>query len=120
MKKLGHYLKRGGGAAALVAIFAAVFLNTSADDIRLLSQIDNNYESIMLVSENNSLDTVVVNINTATVHHLQRIDGIGETCARAIVEYREEHGGFKSVDELENVSGIGRKTLESIRDLITV
>lgn len=120
MKKNLHYVKRFVGAAAVIAIFAAVFLNASADDIRLLRQIDNDYEGIMPSSENSDKRIAVVNINTASVHHLQRINGIGETRARAIVEYREAHGNFKSVDELENVSGIGKKTLDEIRDLITV
>lgn len=61
-----------------------------------------------------------ININTATAHELRKIDGIGEVKAYAIIEYRDEHGGFKSVDELVNVSGIGEKTVEKIRDMITV
>ena len=119
-KKLGFYLKRFGGTAAVIAVFAAAVFNASADDIRLLRQIDNNYDGIMLAPENGVDDTNIVNINTASVHHLQRISGIGETKAAAIVEYREAHGGFKSVDELVNVSGIGEKTLDTIRDKLTV
>ena len=94
MKKLGYYLKRFGGAAAVTAVFAAIVYNTTADDIRLLRKIDNNYDGIMPATENGVEDAVVVNINTASVHHLQRINGIGETLARAIVEYREAHGGI--------------------------
>ena len=119
-KKLGFYLKRFGGTAAVIAVFAAAVFNASAEDLRLLRQIDNNYDGIMLAPKNGVDDTAVVNINTASVHHLQRISGIGETKAMAIVEYREAHGGFKSVDELVNVSGIGEKTLDAIRDKITV
>ena len=118
-KKLRYYLKRFGGTAAVIAAFAAAIYSASADDIRLLRQLDNNYDGIMLLSEN-AVGAAVVNINTASVHHLQRINGIGETRARAIVEYREAHGGFKSVDELVNVSGIGEKTLEAMRDKLTV
>ena len=119
MKKLVFYLKRFGGTAAVIAVFAAALLSVSADDIRLLRQIDNNYDGIMPASENEVYDTVV-NINTASVHHLQRISGIGETRAQAIVEYREAHGGFGSVDELVNVSGIGEKTLDEMRGRLTV
>lgn len=119
-KKLGFYVKRFGGTAAVIAVFAAAVFNASADDLRLLRQIDNNYDGIMLAPENDVDDTDIVNINTASVHHLQRISGIGETKAAAIVEYREAHGGFKSVDELVNVSGIGEKTLDAIRDKLTV
>lgn len=119
-KKLGFYLKRFGGTAAVIAVFAAAVFNASADDIRLLRQIDNNYDGIMLAPENDVDDIEPVNINTASVHHLQRINGIGETKAMAIVEYREAHGEFKSVDELVNVSGFGEKTLETMRDKLTV
>ena len=48
------------------------------------------------------------------------LDGIGKTKGKAIIAYREEHGAFTSVDELLNVSGIGEKTLDRIRDYITV
>ena len=62
----------------------------------------------------------LININTANLHQLWSIDGIGETKARAIIKYREEQGDFASVDDLTNVSGIGEKTLEQIRKYITV
>lgn len=61
-----------------------------------------------------------ININTAPAGELVKLKGIGETKAAAIIKYRNEHGGFKSVDEIVNVSGIGEKTLENIRDFITV
>lgn len=60
-----------------------------------------------------------VNINTATVEELTSLSGIGPSKANAILEYREENGLFKSVDELVNVTGIGEKSLEKIRDAIT-
>lgn len=61
-----------------------------------------------------------VNINTATAQELQTIKGIGESKAAKIIAYRESNGPFSSVDDLTNVSGIGDKTLESIRDSICV
>ena len=61
-----------------------------------------------------------ININTASAEELQLLSGIGEVKARAIIEYREKHGGFTSVNELVNVYGIGEKTLDKIRDYITV
>jgi competence protein ComEA len=61
-----------------------------------------------------------ININTATSAELQTISGIGESKAQKIIDYRNANGNFKSVDELTNVSGIGDKTLESIRDKICV
>lgn len=62
----------------------------------------------------------LININTANLHQLWNINGLGETKARAILKYREEHGNFAKVDDLVNVKGIGEKTLEKIRKYITV
>jgi competence protein ComEA len=57
-----------------------------------------------------------VNLNTADAATLTReLKGIGATKAKAIVDYREEHGPFSSVDELLEVKGIGSATLEKIR-----
>ncbi|HEM5070384.1 TPA: helix-hairpin-helix domain-containing protein [Streptococcus suis] len=65
-------------------------------------------------------NTSLVNLNTATEADLQTISGIGAKRAADIIAYREANGGFKSVDDLNNVSGIGDKTLESIRPYVTV
>jgi comEA protein len=61
-----------------------------------------------------------ININTATARQLEDLSGIGPTLAAKIVKYREEHGPFLSVNELDNVSGIGPKRLANIRDRCTV
>ncbi|HEL1601762.1 TPA: helix-hairpin-helix domain-containing protein [Streptococcus suis] len=65
-------------------------------------------------------NTSLVNLNTATEADLQTISGIGAKRAADIIAYREANGGFKSVDDLNNVSGIGDKTIESIRPYVTV
>ena len=57
-----------------------------------------------------------INVNTAGYYDLMRLPGIGEKRARAIVAWREEHGPFRSVDELVQVSGIGEKLLAGLRD----
>ncbi len=62
----------------------------------------------------------VVNINSATAKELQKVDGIGAKTAAKIVVYRDEHGPFKSVDELLKVKGIGKKKLEKAGDELTV
>jgi competence protein ComEA len=62
----------------------------------------------------------LININTATATEFETLSGIGEVLAAAIVDYRTENGPFTSVDELEDVSGIGPATLEEIRDQVTV
>lgn len=62
----------------------------------------------------------VININTASVQELQALPGIGPAYAERIVRYRQEHGPFQRVEEITQVKGIGSKTLETIRDSITV
>ena len=61
-----------------------------------------------------------ININTATEEELATLDEVGEVKARAIVEFREKYGEFRSIDELTLVEGIGEITLEANRDRITV
>ncbi|MDM5307453.1 helix-hairpin-helix domain-containing protein [Peribacillus frigoritolerans] len=62
----------------------------------------------------------LVNLNTATQEDLQTLTGIGPSKADAILEYREKVGKFKEVDELKQVTGIGDKTFERLRDSISV
>lgn len=62
-----------------------------------------------------------VNINIASATTLDEcLPGIGPAYAQRIVDYREAHGGFKSIEEIQEVSGIGPKTFEKIKDQITV
>jgi competence protein ComEA len=61
-----------------------------------------------------------VNVNTADAVALETLNGVGEVLAAAIVTYRDEHGPFTSVDQLEEVPGIGPSTLEELRDQVTV
>lgn len=62
----------------------------------------------------------LVNINTATQEELESLPSIGEVRAQAIITYREEHGGFRTTDELMEVSGIGEKIFADISPHITV
>ena len=65
-------------------------------------------------------DGVRININTATAQELQTLRGIGPALAQRIIEYRQTSGRFSTVDDLANVKGIGEKTLDKLRDSITV
>jgi competence protein ComEA helix-hairpin-helix repeat region len=77
--------------------------------------------SLLLVVAGGALASDTVDINTADAATLEKVlVGVGPSKAVAIVQYREEHGPFKSADELANVKGIGLKTVERNRDLITV
>ena len=59
-----------------------------------------------------------MNINTATEEELIAVEGIGPTLAQRIVSYREEHGPFKTIEELDQVKGIGMSLIENIRYLV--
>ncbi len=61
-----------------------------------------------------------VNLNTATMEQLDALPGVGPSTAQKIIDYREAHGGFRSVDDLKNVSGIGDVRFEALKDLVTV
>ncbi len=62
----------------------------------------------------------LVNINTATEPELETLTGVGPVLGAAIVQYRTDHGPFTSVDQLQDVSGIGPATLEALRPQVTV
>ena len=61
-----------------------------------------------------------LNINTASVGELSLLEGIGEKKAQAIIDYRKANGSFGSVDELVNVKGIGKATLDKIKNNLTI
>jgi competence protein ComEA len=61
-----------------------------------------------------------VNINTASVGELDGLPGIGPVLAQRIVDYRTQHGPFRSVNDLQKVEGIGQKKFESLKDFVTV
>ncbi|EGO8645671.1 competence protein ComEA [Enterococcus sp. DIV0561] len=61
-----------------------------------------------------------INVNTATEAELQTISGIGAKKAQEIIRFRDEQGPFKTVEELKNVPGIGEKTVERLKDMLTV
>ncbi len=64
--------------------------------------------------------TAPINLNTATLEQLDTLDGVGPGIAQRILDYREQHGGFRRVEELAEVPGIGAKRLATLTPLVTV
>lgn len=62
----------------------------------------------------------VININTAPLEELKKITGVGDVKAQSIIDYRDKNGGFKSIEELKNIDGIGSKTFEKIKDQVGI
>ena len=65
-------------------------------------------------------DSQKININTATVQELTKLDRVGPAFAQRIIQYREEIGPFQMPEDIMKVKGIGEKTFEANRDRITV
>lgn len=73
-----------------------------------------------MASTNSDDGNEIININTASESELVKINGIGPAKAKAIISYREENGGFGSIEDIKNVSGIGEGTFLKIKDYISV
>ena len=67
-----------------------------------------------------STANLIVNINTATKQQLTTLPQIGDSTADKIIAYRTKNGAFKSIEDIKNVDGIGDKTFEELKDLISI
>ena len=71
-------------------------------------------------TEESTAASGIININTATSEELQDLPGIGPAIAARIIDYRAANGSFHSIEDIKNVSGIGEKTYDKLKDHITV
>lgn len=77
-------------------------------------------KDLFIKTEEDTENDSKVNINTATEEGLKSIPGIGDTRAKSIIQYREENGGFQTIEDLMNVPGIKKGVFEKLKDSITV
>lgn len=102
-----------------------VYIPSVKEDDLNSSILDGEFESNDNINNNNSKNTKMlnnskININIATQAQLELLPGIGPSTANKIVDYRSEHGKFKSIEDIKNVSGIGNSKFDKIKDLITI
>lgn len=81
---------------------------------------ENSLQNDSCIKKENTTQTGLININTASIEELMTLPGIGESKAKDIIKYREANNGFKSIDELTNISGIGESILVKIKENITI
>ena len=131
MKPDVYTLNEGSIIKDLIEMAGGLTKDADISNINRAKEINNheliiirniNDVNIDIETENNELneesDDGKISINDSDISKLKEIPGIGEVKANSIISYREKNNGFKSIEELKNVDGIGEKTFEKIKDSI--
>jgi len=93
----------------------------STNILYISSGIDSSDVTEINIEETNSVDdNGLININTCTQVELETLTGIGPSTAKKIIDYRQENGSFKKIEDIQNVSGIGEATFNDIKEDICV
>lgn len=119
-----HLIRERAGVAEGISISAS---NQDARNFRTRGEkVDSTYFAARKKEKEESDAPVTatekqrINLNSATLEDLMTLPKIGEVTANRIIEYRATHGGFISIEELINVKGIGAKTLERIKNEVSI
>lgn len=123
-RHLPHYPKTSGLAKAVIFL-TVIGMIISSSHVQAAPCFDNAqsaYDYLLATERSNTLarDQNMININRASESELVSLNGIGSRKAQAIILYRDMFGGFETVDELEKVKGIGKKTIENNRARLQV
>ena len=94
--------------------------NKNEEISQYITEKSGNNDTEENTTSNSNKEDKKVNINTANQSELDQLPGIGPSIAQKIIEYREENGNFKNIQELQNVKGIGNAKYEEIKDNVTV
>ena len=101
-------------------IFGLIIRDISTSKFAVIKTSEAYAPNDVKTAEYEDADTEKVNINTASKRILMTLDGIGEKMSERIIEYREENGGFETIEDIMKVSGIGYDTFLKLKDYITV
>lgn len=115
-------VKVNQGCRVIDAIDAAggLTMNTDLSRVNLAEKLDDEMTLYIPVKGTEVAQNDLININTASLLELTQLNGIGNITAQKIIEYREAHGYFKSIEEIKKVSGIGQGKYEQIKDNICI
>ena len=124
----GYYVSRGSRVCDVVQQANGLTDLAAPETLNLAREVKDGEQIIVRSVDELSLaysdpsqnGSLLININGATAEQLEQLPGIGPSLAQKIVSYRNAQGAFTSIDDLKNVSGIGDKKLDSIRDYVCV
>jgi competence protein ComEA len=116
--RVADAVRRAGGARRRADLSAVNLASELQDGRQVLVPLRAPGGGAVATAGGATAPGVPLDLNTATVEQLDELDGIGPATAQQIVAYREAHGGFGSVEELDQVPGIGETRLASLRDKV--
>jgi competence protein ComEA len=118
--RVADAVERAGGARRRADLSAVNLAATVEDGRQVLVPRRGSVASASAAPGAPTAPAAPIDLNTATLEQLDTLDGVGPITAQKILDYREEHGGFGSVDELGQVPGIGEKRLAALREKVRV
>src|SRR5215218_1128194 len=118
--RVAEAVRRAGGARRRADLGAVNLAAELQDGRQVLVPVRAPGGGAVAAAGEGTAPGVPLDLNTATVEQLDELDGIGPATAQQIVAYREAHGGFGSVEELDQVPGIGETRLAALRDKVRV
>jgi competence protein ComEA len=120
--RVADAVKRAGGARR-GADLSAVNLAAKLEDgrqILLPKRVAGGVAAAVSGTASGTAPAQPIDLNTATLEQLDALDGVGPVTAQKIIDFRSQHGGFSSIDELGQISGIGEKRLAALRNHVHV
>lgn len=120
-ERVGDIISRAGGLSETADASQVNFAQRIEDEMVIFIPVKGEGDPSSISSSTaGSQNSNSININKADAEELQNIPGIGPAKAAAIIEYREKNGSFKEPEQLMEISGIGEKTFEKMKDAVTV